>query len=137
MNKYSLAGLFAAGMATAVPNYASALHVTDGGEECVRVPNSVCAEWLLAENHGNYLWGRLVMERWFDKDIYRVILKEGDTLDTALKIVKKVRPEVSIENLVQENHLTGNKLPPPKKAKDGKVEYGSLTYTVKVGPAKK
>ncbi len=134
MKNYGLAGLLAAGIATAMPNYAPALE-TDFGGPCVRAPNSMCMAPLLMERYDkNTATVRLVVEQWFDKDIYRVLLKEGDTLKTALQIVKKARPEASIDDLVRENKLKKKKLPSPKKTKDGEVEYGSVTYTVNVTP---
>ncbi len=136
MKNYALASILAAGLTTAIPKSPDALEVCIGCEYFTRTENSMGAVPLLMEQiaPGRYE-ARLILEQRYDTDTYRVILREGDTLPRVVGILRRVRPEATLERIVRENRLMRNLLPPLRATYPGERPTASITYTVHVDPS--
>lgn len=108
------------------------LEISDsGGAPCYRTPRGVCVDYALLgpPNVQNEREIRIAVHHEWDKDVYRIRLRNNDSLQTVFNNLLLVLPQASLDTLVQENNLKGNKL--PSLAGD---RAASLTYTVKVPP---
>lgn len=143
MKKYTaLAGILAAGLATITPQYSDALEMCLGCEY-TRSHNSVGIAPILMEEiaPGSYEV-RVVLEQRYDTDTYRVLLRERDTLPSVVgllqracsTVTKRQCTDITLETVVRENGLRGNRLPSLRSTRSGERPTASVTYTRHVNP---
>ena len=134
MNKY-LVGLAFAGLVLS-SSQAESIEFSDS--PCHRARDTVCMEPLLFYHYqspkSEVSEARVIKEINYDRDIYRVILREGDTLQQVFSDLQIAYPTATLDNLVEENKIGKTQL---VLELTKPIYPQSLTYTVLLEKSKK